>query len=274
MMNGKTISTNYIASGYFCTIKQTNMKKITIACLLLSAFYLNSNAQGFGGLLKKSQTPSSDNSSGSSNGGLGANLSSDDIINGLKEALKVAADNTSKQLSQQDGYFGNAAIKILMPDEAKNVEKKMRNFGMGGQVDKTILSMNRAAEDAASGIGNIFLDAIKQLTVTDGLHILQGSNTAATDYLKQTTTAALTEKFKPIILASLEKVHADEYWSDMFTNYNRMPGVTKVNPDLVAYVTDKALAGLFYNMGLEEQKIRKDPTAQVSGILQKVFGGK
>jgi len=272
-MNGKTISVYYMASDYFCTIKQTNMKKITIACLLLSAFYLNSNAQGFGGLLKKAQTPSSDNSSGN-NSGLGANLSSDDIVSGLKEALKVAANNTGKQLSQQDGYFGNAAIKILMPDEAKNVEKKLRNFGMGGQVDKTILSMNRAAEDAANGIGNIFLDAIKQLTVTDGLHILQGSNTAATDYLKQTTSAALTEKFKPIIQASLAKVHADEYWSDMFTNYNRMPGVTKVNPDLVAYVTDKALSGLFYNMGLEEQKIRKDPTAQVSGILQKVFGGK
>jgi len=250
------------------------MKKITISCLLLSALYLNTNAQGFGGLLKKSPASSTGNSSGGSNSGLGANLSSDDIVSGLKEALKVAADNTGKQLSQQDGFFGNAAIKILMPDEAKNVEKKLRQFGMGSQVDKTILSMNRAAEDATNGIGNIFLDAIKQMTVTDGLHILQGSNTAATDYLKQTTSAALAEKFKPIIKASLTKVHADEYWSDMFTSYNRLPGVTKVNPDLVAYVTDKALTGLFYNMGLEEQKIRKDPTAQVSGILQKVFGGK
>jgi len=253
------------------------MKKITIFCFLLIAFYLNTNAQ-LGGFLKK-VTPGSSSSSGSSSGssnnsGLGANLSSDDITSGLKEALKVAADNTSKQLSQQDGFFGNAAIKILMPDEAKNVEKKMRQYGMGSQVDKTILSMNRAAEDAAGGIGNIFLNAITQMTVTDGLHILQGSNTAATDYLKQTTTAALTEKFKPIIQASLAKVHADEYWKDMFTSYNRIPLVTKVNPDLVAYVTDKALAGLFYNMGLEEQKIRKDPTAQVSGILQKVFGGK
>ena len=244
---------------------------------MLTTFYLNTNAQ-FGGLLKKapaSSPSSSDNGSGGgSNSGLGANLSSADITSGLKEALKVAADNTSKQLSQQDGFFGNAAIKILMPDEAKNVEKKMRQFGMGSQVDKTILSMNRAAEDAAGGIGTIFLDAITQMTVNDGLKILQGSNTAATDYLKQTTTAALTEKFKPIIQASLTKVHADEYWKDMFTSYNRIPGVTKVNPDLVAYVTDKALAGLFYNMGLEEQKIRKDPTAQVSGILQKVFGGK
>jgi hypothetical protein len=253
------------------------MKKITIFCFLLIAFYLNTNAQ-FGGLLKKapasSSSSSGNTSGGGNNSGLGANLSSDDIVSGLKEALKVAADNTGKQLSQQDGFFGNAAIKILMPDEAKNVEKKMRQFGMGGQVDKTILSMNRAAEDATAGIGNIFLDAIKQMTVTDGLHILQGSNTAATDYLKQTTTAALTEKFKPIIQASLAKVHADQYWNDMFTSYNRIPGVTKVNPDLVAYVTDKALTGLFYNMGLEEQKIRKDPTAQVNGILQKVFGGK
>ncbi|HTB51531.1 MAG TPA: DUF4197 domain-containing protein [Ferruginibacter sp.] len=248
------------------------MKKILIACLFIGVLYFNTSAQGLGGMLKKAQTSVAPGNNGS-NSGLGANLSSDDIINGLKEALKVAADSTGKKLSQTDGFFGNAAIKILMPDEAKKAEKKLRMLQMGSLVDKTILSMNRAAEDATAGIGDIFLDAIKQMTVTDGLKILQGSNTAATDYLKQTTSAALTEKFKPIILASLNKVNAPQYWSELFTNYNRVSS-DKVNPDLVAYVTQKALDGLFYNIGLEEQKIRKDPAAQVTGILQKVFGGK
>lgn len=253
------------------------MKKITIACLFITAFYCKTNAQGFGSMFKKAtgsgSSSTSSTSSSSNNSNLGVGLSSDDIINGLKSALEVAADSTSKQLSQANGYFGNAAIKILMPDEAKQAESTLRSYGMGPLVDKTILSMNRAAEDAASGIGTIFLDAITHMTVTDGLKILQGSNTAATQYLQQTTTAALTEKFKPIITASLDKVNAPEYWKDLFTNYNRL-SVNKVNPDLVDYVTTKALAGLFYNIGLEEQKIRTNPAAQVNSILQKVFGGK
>jgi hypothetical protein len=277
MMNGKRISTYYMYSIVFL-YKQTNMKKLTIVCMLLGALFYNAGAQGFGGLLKKAQTAtsSSSNSSSSSTGNnskLGIGLSSDDIVSGLKEALKVAADSTSQQLSKSNGYFGNAAIKILMPPEAQKAETTLRGYGMGPVVDKAILSMNRAAEDAASGIGTIFVDAITHMTVTDGLKILQGSNTAATQYLQQTTTAALTEKFKPIITASLNKVNAPEYWKDVFTNYNRL-SATKVNPDLVDYVTTKALAGLFYNIGLEEQQIRSNPAAQVTGLLQKVFGGK
>ena len=131
--------------------------------------------------------------------------------------------------------------------------------------------MNRAAEDAASGIGDIFWGSIKKMSVTDGLQILRGGDFAATDYLKKTTTAELTEKFRPVIEASLTKVDATKHWKDVFSKYN-MISPNKVNTDLTAYVTERALKGLFYNISLEEQKIRKDPAAQVTDLLKKVFG--
>ena len=201
------------------------------------------------------------------------NLSNDDIINGLKDALRVGTDSSSKSLSKTDGFFKDAAIKVLMPEEAKKVEKTLRNFGMGNMVDKAILSMNRAAEDAATGVGTIFWDAIKGMNIKDGLQILRGGDFAATDYLKLVTTKELTEKFRPVIETSLVKVDATKYWKDLFTTYNRFSG-SQVNTDLTAYVTEKALSGLFYNISLEEQKIRKDPAAQVTDVLKKVFGGK
>lgn len=203
----------------------------------------------------------------------GSNLSNEDIIGGLKEALRVGTDSSTKKLSKLDGFFGDAAIKILMPEEAKKMEKTLRSFGMGSLVDKAILSMNRAAEDAAKGVGDIFWNAIKQMSIKDGLQILRGGDFAATDYLKTNTTKVLTEKFRPVIDASLTKVDATKYWKDVFTAYNKFSS-SPVNTDLNAYVTEKALGGLFYNIGLQEQKIRKDPAAQVTDILKKVFSSK
>ncbi len=203
----------------------------------------------------------------------GSGLSNEEIISGLKDALRVGTDSSAKRLSKLNGFFGDAAIKVLMPEEAKKVENTLRSFGLGSVVDKAILSMNRAAEDAANGVGNIFWDAIKGMSITDGLKILRGGDFAATDYLKSVTTAQLTEKFRPVIEASLVKVDATKYWKDMFTTYNRF-STKQVNTDLTAYVTERALAGLFLKISLEEQKIRKDPAAQVTSILKKVFGGK
>lgn len=246
------------------------MKKNIIAVLLLSLFITTTKAQGLKGLLNKVAKKDS-TSPGSF--GLGNGLSNGDIISGLKEALRIGTDSSSKKLSKADGFFGDAAIKILMPAEAQKVEKTLRGVGMGSLVDKAILSMNRAAEDAASGVGNIFWNSIKQMSVTDGLQILRGGDFAATDYLKKTTTSELTEKFRPVIEASLVKTDATKYWSELFTNYNRFT-FKKINPDLTAYVTERALSGLFLNISLQEQKIRKDPAAQVTGILKSVFGGK
>lgn len=200
----------------------------------------------------------------------GSALSGDEIIGGLKEALSKGATNSTKILNLTDGYFGNAAVKILMPAEAKKVETTLRKMGMSSMVDKAILSMNRAAEDAAGGVTQIFIAAIKKMTVNDGLAILRGGNFAATEYLKKSTTEELIKSMKPVIDASLAKVNATAYWDKVFSNYNKV-SPTKVNTDLSAYVTNKALEGLFYTIGLEEQKIRKDPAARTSDLLKKVF---
>lgn len=253
------------------------MIRIIAACFALVVIASPTRAQGIDGWIKKATKKDSssgksilDNITGASTG---KGLSNADIISGLKEALRVGTDSASKKLSVANGFFGDAAVKILMPTEAQKVEKSLRSLGMGSLVDKAILSMNRAAEDAASGVGNVFWNSIKQMTVTDGVQILKGGDFAATDYLKKTTTAELTEKFKPIIAASLVKVDATKYWKDIFTNYNKF-ALNKINPDLTAYVTERALSGLFLNISLQEQKIRKDPAAQVTGILKSVFGTK
>ena len=250
------------------------MKKIFLLQILIVLVYGNLSAQGIGGILKKATTKDSTGKNGisklftksSSN-----SLSNDDIIAGLKEALRVGTDSSCKKLSRSNGFFGDAAIKLLMPAEAQNVEKQLRSVGLGNLVDKAILSMNRAAEDAANGVGDIFWTSIKQMSIQDGVQILNGNDIAATTYLQKTTTSELIQKFKPVIDASLIKTDATKYWKDVFSNYNRF-SKDKVNPDLTAYVTERALAGLFLNIGLQEQKIRKDPSAQVTGILKKVFG--
>ncbi len=197
-------------------------------------------------------------------------LSTDEVAAGLKEALSKGAELSAGKLSALDGYFANAAIKILMPEEAKKVEQKLRSFGMGKQVDQAILSMNRAAEDAAKSATPIFLNAIKSMSIQDAMGILRGGDYAATDFLKSKTTTALTESFRPVIENSLQKVDATKYWNAVFTSYNQF-SKEKVNPDLVAFVTEKALAGIFYQVSLEEQKIRKDPLARTSDLLKKVF---
>ncbi len=216
-------------------------------------------------------TPSSSTTSPS--GGL-LGQGSDQIVNGLKEALSLSAINSSSILSVADGFFKNAAIKILMPPDAKLVESKLRAIGLGDQVDKMILSMNRAAETAAKDAAPIFIDAIKTMSFTNAMGIVTGSNDAATQYLKQATTAQLNSKFRPVIQSALQKVEATKYWSDVFSTYNQLPFVQPVNADLTAYVTDKALNGLFYTMAQQEAKIRMDPAATANDLINIVFGKK
>jgi hypothetical protein len=250
------------------------MKKIIILALAVVT-YSFTNAQGLFDKIKKA---TSKDSSGSittilKQKGTSKGLSNEEIISGLKEALSIGADSTSKRLNKTDAFFANAALKILMPDEAKKAENTLRKLGMGSVADKAILSMNRAAEDAAGGISTVFFDAIKQMTLTDGLKILRGGDFAATEYLKTTTTANLTEKMRPIIETSLAKVNATSYWKDVFTTYNKVSfSKTPVNTDLATFVTERALSGIFLTIGQEEQKIRKDPAAQVTSLLKKVFG--
>ena len=200
-------------------------------------------------------------------------LTDADITAGLKEALNVGTRNATGQVSKVNGFFADQAIKELMPPEAKKIETALRAVGMGKQVDRAILSMNRAAEDASAKAVPIFVDAITSMSIQDGLSILKGNNDAATQYLKGRTTPQLTSAFRPVIQSSLNKVNATAYWSEMVTLYNKLPTTRqKLNPDLTAWVTERALNGIFVYVAQEEGKIRSNPAARVSDILRKVFG--
>lgn len=198
-------------------------------------------------------------------------LTTNDVIGGLKEALNKGIEKGTTQLSATDGFFANAAIKILMPKEAEVVEQNLRKIGMGDKVDAAILNMNRAAEDACKTASPIFLNAIKNMNFADAWAIFKGRDNAATNYLQKQTTDELTTAFKPIIDAALNKLDATKHWNTIFSNYNKF-SLKKVNPDLTAYVTEKALNGIFYQLAIEEQKIRKDPAARTTDILKTVFG--
>ncbi|MES2773442.1 MAG: DUF4197 domain-containing protein [Bacteroidota bacterium] len=198
-------------------------------------------------------------------------LSNGDIVSGLKEALNVGTQNSTGKLSIADGFLKDAAVKILLPAEVQKVEKTLRTFGMGKLADNAILSLNRAAEDASKKAAPIFLSAIKNMNISDALGILKGGDTSATSYLKKTTGTLLTAAFKPVIDSSLIKTDATKYWKDMFTTYNKFSS-KKVETDLSAYVTQKAMDGIFYYVALEEKNIRKNPVGYASDILKKVFG--
>jgi hypothetical protein len=204
----------------------------------------------------------------------GGQLSQEEIAQGLKEALTNGISKGSDLVSQVDGYFKNAEIKLPFPPDARKAEDRLRQMGLGSEVDKFILSLNRAAEDAAKESKPIFVAAIKSMTIQDAASILKGKDDAATQYLKKTTSAPLKDKFKPVIQNSLSKVNATAYYSDLITTYNKLPLVQKMNPNLDDYATDKAIEGLFIMIAKEEQNIRKNPLARTSELLKKVFGSK
>jgi len=199
-------------------------------------------------------------------------LTEKDAADGIKEALVNGTGQSVKVVSIQDGYWGNPEIKIPFPTEAQEMESKLRAIGMGKKVDEFNVSMNRAAEKAATEAKPIFVAAIKGMTVKDAINIVKGADNAATMYLKNTTTPELVEKFQPVIKTSLDNVNATKYWTDLITMYNRIPLVKKMNPNLTDYVTRKAIDGLFIMIAKEEIKIRKDPMARTSELLKKVFG--
>ncbi|MBS1645776.1 MAG: DUF4197 domain-containing protein [Bacteroidetes bacterium] len=203
-----------------------------------------------------------------------AGLSNDDVIAGLKEALNTGAHNATGAAAKVDGYLKNPDIFIVFPPDAQKIKKELIRLGFKNKVDQFETSMNRAAEEAAKSAAPVFLGAVKNMTLTDGMQILKGADTAATHYLRQNTTGTLTGQYTPIVKNALDKVNATAYWTELVTLYNKIPLVKKENPDLASYVTSKALNGLFFLVGKEETKIRKDPAARVSDILKKVFGGK
>jgi len=191
---------------------------------------------------------------------------------GLKEALTKGIVNGVNLTSKKDGYFKNASIKIPFPKEADKIANTLRDIGLGKEVDKVVLSLNRAAEDAATAAKPIFVSAIKKLTFKDAMKILKGGGNEATEFLKRTTSSQLRTAFQPKISTSLKKVNATKNWGDIVNRYNKIPLVKKQNPDLEGYVTDQALKGLFTMVAKEESKIRENPVARTTDLLKRVFG--
>ncbi len=194
---------------------------------------------------------------------------------GIKEALLQGVTKAVLNLNKTDGFFGSEFYKMLLPPDAVKAEKTLRNLGMGAQVDKAILSINRGAEDAIAFAKPIFIEAVKEMTLTDALNILKGNKDAATNYFKEKTKLKLITAFTPSVKTSLDKVDATKYYSDIVTTYNKLPTTfKKVDPNLTAYVVGKAVDALFDQVAKEEANIRANPLARGSDILKKVFGSK
>ncbi|MEN6319615.1 MAG: DUF4197 domain-containing protein [Syntrophaceae bacterium] len=193
-------------------------------------------------------------------------------VSGLKEALAIGTENAVKAVSKTNGYFGNQMVKILLPDKLQKVADAVAKLGFQEQVDSFILSMNRAAEAAAPKATALFVDAIKAMSFEDARKILQGGDTAATQYFKGKTSKKLYDEFKPVVTTNMNKVGVTKAYKDMVAPYESLPFTSKESVDLDHYVTNKALDGLFLMIGQEEKKIRTNPAARVTDLLKTVFG--
>jgi hypothetical protein len=217
--------------------------------------------------------PRSGSATGPAGKGQGG-LTNAEAASGLKEALVQGISKGTDQASQTDGFYLNKLIRIPFPPDAQRVANRLRTIGLGGQVDRFELALNRGAEDAAKSAKPIFLSAIKSLTFSDVWNILTGEKNAATQYLQRTTSPQLSAAFKPIIQQSLSKVGATRHYTDLTTRYNQIPLVTPVQTDLDQYVADQAIGGLFTLIAQEEANIRENPVARTTELLKRVFGGK
>ncbi len=202
-------------------------------------------------------------------------LTNTEVISGLKEALSVGIKNSVNLTSVTNGFLQNAEIRLPFPPDALKVKEKAMDWGLSGQVDKFETTLNRAAEEATKEALPIFMNAIKGMTVSDGFSILNGGEGAATQFLKSNTTAQLTAAFSPKVADAIAKVKLTDYWNPLATKYNQamtFTGGEQVTTDLNAFVTERAIDGLFTMVAKEENKIRQNPAARVTDLLQKVFG--
>lgn len=238
-------------------IKDKDMKRIIVLLMLVACFC------GCDILL-----------STTSNTTLGS-MSQTELGKAVKELLQVSADNSLAKLGVTDGFFKNHEVKIPFPQSLQKVEEKLRQVGFGNQVDQFTEKMNRSAEDAATGVKEIFKTAITQMTINDALGIIMGNEDAATEYMKKTTTSAITSKVSSVVAKSNEKIKLASYWTPLANKYNTvmaLVGGAQVNTDLTQYVTEKAVAGIFKIMAKEEKEIRTKTSAQTSSLLRTVFG--
>lgn len=205
-------------------------------------------------------------------GGHHSNADEGKTASGLKEALAIGTKNTVSQTAVTDGFLRNDAIKILVPEKLRVVEKGLRLAGQGQTVDAFVLSMNRAAEKAAPAADGIFKDAIRQMSFSDARSILTGGDTAATTYFKDKTSDQLRVAFRPPVKSAMEETGVTQRYKAMEGQLKSLPFGGGQSFDLDEYVVTKTLDGLFYVLGQEEKKIRTNPAAQVTPLLRQVFG--
>jgi hypothetical protein len=201
-----------------------------------------------------------------------APLTEAEVTQALKDALSYGIARSAASAGRTDGYFANSSLKIELPKEADKLEKTLRKLGLGAQIDRSVLQMNRAAEQAAARAKPVFIKAITAMTIDDAFDILNGENNAATRYLVDNASDELYDQFRPIVVAALDETSATRYYSDIVKRYNALPLVFDVDPDLADYVTEKAIDGLFLLMAREEVRIRTVSSARSSRVMKRVFG--
>ena len=193
------------------------------------------------------------------------------IASGLRQALDFGIDKQVTKLTQENGFYGNSLVKILLPEELQKVDQTLRSVGLSSLADEGLKVLNRAAEDAVGEATPIFVEAVKGITFTDAKNILLGDDSAATSYLENKTNTALYAKFNQVIKQSFSKVGADKIWSNLITKYNSLPLTNDVNPDLTDYVTNEALKGVYTMIAVEEKDIRTNIASRTTTLLKKVF---
>ncbi|RED47286.1 uncharacterized protein DUF4197 [Winogradskyella eximia] len=198
-------------------------------------------------------------------------LSNTDIAAGLRQALDLGIDKQVSKLTQEDGFFKNELVKIVLPEELQKVDNTLRKVGLSSLADEGLKILNRAAEDAVKEATPIFVSAVKDITFADAKNILLGEDNAATSYLTSKTQIELYSKFKPVIENSFSKVGADKIWTNLITKYNSLPLTSSVNPDLTDYVTNEALKGVYTMIAVEEKEIREKTSSRSTELLKKVF---
>jgi hypothetical protein len=204
----------------------------------------------------------------------GGALDEKTVTAGLKEALKIGTERTVKSTSALDGFLGNALIRITIPEDYQKAAATLRTVGLGDKVDEFEVAMNRSAELAAAEATDVFWNAITYMTIEDAVGILNGNETAATEYFRTSTGGELRQRFKPIVEEKMSQVGLYQLYNELSNYYNNLTVVAKPALDLDDYITDKALDGLFTVLGREEKKIREDPVARTTELLRRVFGGK
>ncbi len=202
----------------------------------------------------------------------GGELSTSTIVAGLKEALRVGTERATDQLSAPGGYATNAAVKLLLPEQLDTAAKTLKRLGLGAYIDQFEAKMNEAAEKAAAQAVPVFVDAVKSMTIADAKAILHGGDTAATDYFRRQTQDRLRTMYTPIVRRTMDEVGTASTYNTLIDKYNAIPLATKPDFSLDAYVTEKALDGLFLKVGEMEQQIRADPAARTTELLRRVFG--